>query len=105
MEELLLIKCTKKELFRGTIFRFKGQYPFTEPTVDFMICEAPDLGDEYAPFVLYCVSGYCAGHREFVFPKEAMAENAIAIKTSWVIENWNKWIYSGCDVKDVKVVM
>lgn len=82
-----LCNCTEKQLFRGTIFRFKGQYPFTEPTVDFMICEALEANADYTSLVLYCVSGYCAGHLEFVFPKEAMAENAVAVDTSWVIHN------------------
>lgn len=70
-----------------------------------MLCEAPEQTGDCAPFALYCVTGYCAGHRECVLPKEAMADNAVAIKSSWIIENWNKWVYKDCDVSEVKVIV
>ena len=34
----------------------------------------------------------------------AMADDAVAIKISWMIENRNKWIYIECDVSAVKVI-
>lgn len=103
MEDTLLINCKQKFLCRGTIFRFKGKYPFTEPSVDFMICQV--LGSSESSLALYCVTGYYAGCIEYVFPVEAMAENAIAINTKWLIENWNKYVYDGFDVSEVKVIL
>lgn len=34
----------------------------------------------------------------------AMADDAVATKISWMLENWNKWIYMDCDVSEVKVM-
>lgn len=105
MKEILLVNCKEKILYRGTIFRFKGKYPFTEHSVDWMICESPEQTGNCAPLVLYCVTGYYAGVREYVFPIEAKTKDAIAINTTWLVENWNKMIYDGCDVSKVKVIL
>lgn len=99
-----LINCDIEELYVGTVFRFKGGYPFTEEYVDFMICDYPNCGENHSPFALYCVSGYCSGHLEYVFPLEAQSENFRSISKLWIIENWNNKIYGECDVKEVEIV-
>ena len=90
-----LIDYTGSELYRGTVFRFKGKYPFCEEYVDFMICEYPSANENNSPFALYCISGYCAGHIEYIFPAEAKSENSRSIDKTWITENWNKKIYNG----------
>ena len=65
-----IVNSDVSELYIGTVFRFKGKYPFCEEYVDFMLCDYPDCGEICSPFALYCVSGYCAGHLEYVFPLE-----------------------------------
>ena len=93
------------ELFRGTVFRFKGNYPFREDYVDFMLCDYPNCSENKSPFALYCISGYCAGELEYVFPLEAMSEGSRSIRKDWVLENWNKRIYDGCDIDDVEIII
>lgn len=92
------------ELFRGTVFRFKGEYPFREDTVEFMLCDYPGCSENKSPFALYCISGYCAGELEYIFPLEAMSEGSRSIRKDWVLENWNKRIYDGCDIDDVEII-
>ncbi len=100
-----LIDCTEPVLCRGTVFRFKGKYPFCEDHVDFMLCNYPHCGDDCIPFAIYCVSGYCAGHIEYVLPLEAQYENSRSVSTEWVIKNWNRCIYADCAVSDVEVIL
>ncbi len=92
-----LIKHIEKELWRGTILRFKGQYPFEE-IVDFMLICYPSCESGFA---LTCISGYCAGNLELCLPEEAVNDFNSSISTQWVIDNWNKWIYDGCTINDV----
>ena len=54
---------------------------------------------------LYCVSGYNAGSLEYVFPKEAQAEGAVAIRTDWLKENWQTKVRDGCDADEVSVTV
>ncbi|MCM1313784.1 MAG: Imm45 family immunity protein [Prevotella sp.] len=100
-----LIDYRAFELYRGTVFRFKGKYPFCEEYVDFMICDYPSVDENNCPFALYCISGYCAGHIEYVFPLEAESENSKSINKKWVIENWNKKIYNGCNVDEIELII
>ena len=100
-----IVNSDVSELFIGTVFRFKGKYPFCEEYVDFMLCDYPDCGEICSPFALYCVSGYCAGHLEYVFPLEAQSENTRSICREWIIENWNDKIYDGCDIGEVEIIV
>ena len=70
-----------------------------------MLCDYPDCGEKCSPFALYCVSGYCAGHLEYVFPLEAQSENTRSICREWIIENWNDKIYDGCDIGEVEIII
>lgn len=100
-----LIDYGGSELYRGTVFRFKGKYPFCEEYVDFMICEYPSVNENNSPFALYCISGYCAGHIEYIFPAEAKSENSGSIDKKWITENWNKKIYNGCNVEEIELII
>ncbi len=100
-----LTECNVLELYVGTVFRFKGTYPFTEDHVDFMLCDYPDCNENHIPFALYCVSGYCAGHLEYIFPSDAKSDTSRSISTKWLIENWQKKIYAECNVDEVEVVI
>ena len=97
-----LINYDKTELYRGTILRFKGKYPFAEEMVDFMICEYPQ-SEGY--FALYCISGYHAGQIEYIFPKESNSEKSRSIKTEWIIKNWNTLIYKDCPVNEIEIII
>ena len=100
-----IVNYDVSELYIGTVFRFKGKYPFSEEYVDFMLCDYPDCGEKRSPFALFCVSGYCAGHLEYVFPLEAKSENTHSICREWIVENWNGKIYDGCDVGEVEIIV
>ena len=45
-----------------------------------------------------------AGCLEYVFPKEAQAEDAVAISTEWLKENWQNKVYDGCTADKVTVI-
>ena len=34
-----LSECTEPHLYRGTVLRYKGAYPYDKEYVEFMICE------------------------------------------------------------------
>ena len=93
------------ELYRGTVFRIKGEYPFREEYVDFMLCDYPNCSEIKSPFALYCIFGYCAGEIEYVFPLEAMSESSRSIRREWILENWNKRIFDKCDIDDVEIII
>lgn len=88
----------------GTVLRFVGEYPFDAEPVDFMICDYPAAGEGRCPFALYCVSGYHAGSLEYVFPKDAQAENARAVSTAWLKDNWQSKVYGGCTADEVGII-
>lgn len=98
-----LTEYEKNCLFRGTVLRIKGSYPFTEDKVDFMICEFPTAKPDVLGLALFCVSGYEAGHFEYLFPSEAGVPGTVSVDRDWLIKNWNKKIYLGCDVSDVEI--
>ena len=101
-----LLECEDLSFYRGTVFRFKGEYPFCEEYVDFMLCVYPSVDDNHCPLALYCVSGYEAGHIEYVFPTEAQFENnPNCISKEWLIENWNKRIYDKCKADEIEVII
>jgi len=95
-----LIDYKEDNLWRGTILRFKGQYPFEE-IVDFMLVDTPSVESSFA---LICISGYHAGSTECHLPKDAKSMNAHSISRKWLIENWNKWVYPDCSINDVFIL-
>ena len=95
-----LIDYKEDNLWRGTILRFKGKYPFEE-IVDFMLVDIPCVESGFA---LICISGYYAGATECYLPKEAKSVNAHSISRSWLVENWTKWGYSECPINDVFIL-
>lgn len=95
-----LIDYKEDNLWRGTILRFKGQWPFEE-IVDFMLVEIPDAESGFA---VICISGYCAGSLERYLPKEAKSTNARSISRRWLVKNWNEWVYPDCSVNDVHIL-
>ena len=86
-------------LWRGTVFRFPASYPF-EPVVDFMLVRhrmSPDKG-----LTVICVSGYNAGEIEVALPLDSVADgNPNAVSVGWMQDNWQKWLYPGCEVQNV----
>ena len=94
-----LIDHKEEELWTGTILRFKGKYPFEE-IVDFMLVSIPWVE---SGFVFVCISGYHAGKIELCLPNEAKASTH-SISRSWLLKNWNKWIYADCSIQDVHIL-
>lgn len=100
-----LVNYEKMELYRGTILRFRGSYPFTEEYTDFMLTEYPGCNDKCCPFALYCVSGYHAGCLEYVFPLEAKSKDSGSIDKCWLIEHWHDNIYGECNVDEIEIIL
>lgn len=98
-----LVEYIGTGLYRGTVFRFKGEYPFKEYT-EFMIMDYPCCDEEQCPLALYCISGYHAGSLEYVFPVEARSKGSVSIEKNWLIDNWSKKIYNGCNIEAVEIV-
>lgn len=104
-KNMKLTEYKKPQLCVGTVLRFIGEYPFDkEEPVCFMICHYPASGEERWALALYCVSGYYSGELEYVFPKDAMYEGSRSISTSWLIDNWKKRVYNGCEAEDITVI-
>ena len=99
--KILLTECDKPFLYAGTVFTFTGEYPFDKEPVDFMLCEYHSGEADRCEFAFYCVSGYHSGSLEYVLPIEAKAENAVAVSTQWLKENWKSKVYGGCGADDV----
>jgi hypothetical protein len=89
-----------KDLVRGLILRCKAKYPYEE-MVDFMVCESYDADFGYS---LMVVSGYKAGLKFAVLPKESLSPSGFAVSIDWLKENWHEWGYADCLMEDVRVV-
>ena len=91
-----------EDIERGMIVRCRGKYPY-EDVVDFLICESYDSSVGYT---LMVATGYKAGLRFVVLPKESISSgnSGYAISTKWLIENWSKWGYADCPIEDVWIV-
>ncbi len=95
-----LIEVTDEVVWRGTIFRFPGKYPY-EDIVDFMLIE--DLYSD-SGFSFITTTGFKAGIYARGMPKEALAINgAGGIERTWLIKNWVEWVYSETPISDVLV--
>jgi hypothetical protein len=101
MKKVKLIEYSSN-LDRGLIIRCKGKYPYEE-VVDFMICETYDSNFGYS---LIVVSGYKAGLKFVVFPKESLPHENLgyAVDIEWLKKNWCVWGYGDCLLEDVWLI-
>ena len=86
-------------LKRGTLFRTPAQSPF-EDWVDFML-----MDDWQSPssFSLWVCSGRQAGNPLVRIPREATDPTSNAVQKSWLIENWQQWVYADAKPEQVYV--
>ena len=68
-----------------------------------MIVDYPICDNNQCPLALYCISGYCAGSLEYVFPLNAKTKDSVSIEKKWLVDNWCKMIYSECEVNEIQV--
>lgn len=94
-----------EEVERGTVFRFPACAP-REPMVDCLLVEHPG---ESGLGVLV-TSGKFAGTVMSALPSAALiaatlrgAPRPPTVSRSWVIANWRRYFYEGCDPRDVMV--
>jgi hypothetical protein len=82
---------------RGTLLKFPAKYPF-EGQVVMMVCEGPER--EVDRQCLLTITGSKAGINPYVvFPASPVGY----LQRSWLIENWNKWVWPNGDVSDALV--
>ncbi|WP_353506195.1 Imm45 family immunity protein [Variovorax brevis] len=92
-----LIERGVPSISRGALLKFPAKYPF-EAYVVMMLCEGPQNSSERC---LVTITGHKAGINCYlVFPSEATTSDCY-VSTAWLIENWNKWVWSDGDVADV----
>jgi hypothetical protein len=84
-------------LVHGAIFRARAEWPY-EKFVDFMLVDMPDDGTRHA---LVVASGRKAGLILVRLPLESGSPNGNTLSQTWLIENWDKWVYPQCAVQDV----
>ncbi len=92
-----LIDLEAKKIGRGAIFRLIGEWPY-EDIVDFMLF---DTAGQERTLGLITVTGYKAGLQCVHLPNECLFEGTKMLSTSWIINNWEKWVYPECPVEDV----
>ncbi|MBP6219245.1 MAG: hypothetical protein KA436_11715 [Oligoflexales bacterium] len=95
-----LVEIKQKYFFRGDILRCLAKYPY-EKIVDFMLINDPQSPSGHT---LIVATGYKSGHILICLPEEALppkSEKVGGILVSWVIKNWNEWIYDDTEVGDV----
>ena len=86
---------------RGMRLRCQGSQPY-EPTVDFMVVESWDRTD--CGYTLMIASGYKAGLRHVVLPKDSSNRENNGIDADWLRANWASWVYPECSVCDMLVL-
>ncbi|GEM_PF-6152953 len=89
-----------EEVQRGTVFRFPACAP-REPMVDCLLVEHPGESG----FGVLVTSGQFAGTVTSALPASALmgAGRQATVSRSWVIANWRRYFYEGCDPRDVMV--
>jgi hypothetical protein len=89
-------------IFAGSIFRFPAAYPY-EKFVDYMLVLDASVAKSELKFVV--TTGNKSGLINILcsFPKEAYVPDSISISSEWLKQNWEKWVYDECDVKDVYI--
>lgn len=91
-----LTELSEKSLVRGALLKFPAKYPF-ENEVVMMVCQSPDKEG----LCLITITGHKAGKN--CYQQLPESEVSMNIPAHWLIENWHKWIYPECDVKDVLI--
>jgi len=93
-----LVDYTDEFIGRGEVLRMRSKYPY-EDIVDFMVFDPIEKGYGMG---LIVSSGHKAGLISVLLPLESLGSvSRGAIETKWLIENWNKWVFSDCDVSQV----
>lgn len=85
----------------GSVFSLPSQWPYDD-WVEFMLYKTHDLERPYGIIVF---SGYKSGLVLVNLPKESHAKNGNGIQTEWLINNWEKWVYPECNIKDVILIL
>ena len=67
-----------------------------------MVVESWDRTD--CGFTLMVASGYKAGLRHVVLPKDSSNCDNNGIDAGWLRVNWANWVYPECPVRDVLVL-
>lgn len=89
-----LVELTANSFSRGTLIKFPAEYPF-EKEVIMMISESPDGKG----LCLITITGYKAGIN--CYQKFPELDIQVEIKATWLLDNWNKWVWPEGDVNDV----
>ncbi|MBO7554993.1 MAG: hypothetical protein J6T41_03380, partial [Neisseriaceae bacterium] len=97
-----LVDYKEEWLWHGCVFRFPAKAPY-ENFVDFMLTIFSSFSNDKNLY-LVVTSGYNAGFIVRQLPPECHDEQHIAVKTKWLIDNWNDYVYSECNVEDVYVI-
>lgn len=84
-------------LMHGAILRVSAEWPY-EKFVDFMLIDLPDDGTRHA---LVVSSGMKAGLILVRLPLESGSPTSNTLSITWLIENWDKWVYPQCPIQDV----
>ncbi|GIZ52336.1 Imm45 family immunity protein [Noviherbaspirillum aridicola] len=92
-----LVSLKARSIIRGAVFRFPAKWPY-EGMVDLLVLRLP--GDTTL-HSLIVTSGHKAGHLLVRLPIEAELPGVNALSRQWIVDNWAKWIYPECDVREV----
>ncbi|MCT4708597.1 Imm45 family immunity protein [Enterobacteriaceae bacterium H16N7] len=92
-----LVDYKNESIKRGSVFRLPAVWPY-ESWVDFMVI---DLFDTHG---LVVSTGHKAGLMLIALPAESVSTEGRALSTTWVINNWAKWIYPECNVENVHII-
>lgn len=96
----VLSEAAEEVIWRGAVFRLlKTDWPYETP-VDFLL-----VLDYNSPsdFTLVVSTGYKAGHIVVHLPAEAVAAGVCGIDRSWLVANWQRWVYAECPPEAVLV--
>jgi len=87
-----------EEIARGAVLRVPAQHG---DCMDFLLAQH----DGGAGFALVVAAGEKAGSLKLVLPEDARATRAgvTGVSRSWLISNWERWIYGACGARDVLI--
>ena len=83
----------------GSVFRFPAKYPY-EDIVDFMVFKRYERKSSIGFMVS---SGYNSGLISIILSEGDYDKLSDTISIKWLKENWSKWVYDECDIKDVYI--
>ncbi|MBB5866527.1 Imm45 family immunity protein [Xanthomonas sp. 3058] len=95
MHWIKLLDYEGDSLCRGGFIRVNGCFPY-EKIVEFMLYET---GEADRPYGLIVASGYKAGLKLVNLPGDSLASKG-GVSKSWVISNWDRWIYPECEINE-----